>query len=252
MITNLNLWCIHGNLQNPNVWDFLDNYNHELIGRISGIRYRINIIKINLWNDIACSMKEWALKFCNQVENLKPKSKNILLGYSLGGRLAMQSLIRKSELWSAAIIVSAHPGLKSEEERSNSINFDMKWINKFQNENWKDLINEWDSLPVFHGLDRLTNIMEEQFNRDAIGKLFRSYSKGYQDYFPDKLKKISNLKMLYIAGAADKKYFKIGDELAELNENITFYGVEHAGHRVPWENQSDFSVKIFDFIVEHI
>lgn len=248
----LNLWCIHGNLQNPSVWDFLDTYKNELMSSISAENYRINIIKVNLWNDIANSMEEWALRFCNQVENLKPQSKNIVLGYSLGGRLAMQALVTNPELWSVAIIVSAHPGLKSDQEKLNSFDFDLKWSNKFQNESWEELIDEWDSLPVFCGFNRQITIIEKLFDRDAIGELFKVYSKGHQDYLPDKLKKILNMKMLYIAGEMDVKYTNIGMALSDEIHNLKFCCVKNAGHRVPWENQPVFFKKIFDFISDQL
>ncbi|MDA7508581.1 hypothetical protein N8488_01170, partial [Akkermansiaceae bacterium] len=50
---------------------------------------------------------------------------DLILGYSMGGRLALHALTAAPEKWRAAIIVSAHPGLVSgQQERREE---DREW-----------------------------------------------------------------------------------------------------------------------------
>src|SRR4051812_11045421 len=40
--------------------------------------------------------------------------RNILIGYSLGGRIALHALTQAPEMWSGAVLASTHPGLESQ------------------------------------------------------------------------------------------------------------------------------------------
>src|SRR4051794_21774844 len=62
-------------------------------------------------------------EFLNEKANSLP-SPRVLLGYSLGGRIALHALLASPQLWSGAVIVSAHPGLTDDQERNDRLQAD--------------------------------------------------------------------------------------------------------------------------------
>ncbi|MBM3183996.1 MAG: alpha/beta fold hydrolase, partial [Chlamydiae bacterium] len=50
-----------------------------------------------------------------------------LIGYSMGGRLAMQYALRFAERIDRLLLIGAHPGLKTEKEKKERLQSDAKW-----------------------------------------------------------------------------------------------------------------------------
>ena len=228
------LWCLHGNLQQPNVWDNFSQISQAL---------QINVI--NLWNTSADSCWAWADAFCKTVRDADKDSKHYLLGYSLGGRLAMHALIQAPELWSKAIIVSADPGTADEQIRARCLQRDRIWANRFLTEPWTELLAKWDALPVFCGRPCPTARREDDFDRHQIARLFEVYSKGNMDDLTTHLHSL-RVPITYVTGIDDKRYCQLGQTLSSQCPSLTHTVVKNAGHRVPWE-QPD----IFATIVQH-
>ena len=73
----------------------------------------------------------------------------ILLGYSLGGRLALHALTQQPQMWDAAIILSAHPGLSTDEERAGRLTHDQAWAAHFLHDSWPEVMAAWNEQAVF-------------------------------------------------------------------------------------------------------
>ena len=67
----------------------------------------------------------------------------------MGGRLAMDALVNYPGMWSGGIVVGADSGLISDDARTNQLQKDLEWARRFRTEDIQELLNEWDSLPVF-------------------------------------------------------------------------------------------------------
>jgi len=144
------LWCIHGNLQLPSVWDeLLRNLRFQRTedgGRrtedrrqrtedgsrmmeVRGRRTEVNIIKMkeNLWLSEADSFSIWTTEFCAKLNHYSNEASHYLLGYSLAGRLALHAAIHFPELFKGIIIASADPGIKNDKDRLTRLVKDKKW-----------------------------------------------------------------------------------------------------------------------------
>ena len=227
------LWCIHGNLQQPDVWQpFISVLSHQYSD--------IQINAVNLWDTLADSAWTWAREFCNVVQTVStPATQNYLVGYSLGGRLAMHTLLIKPGLWSRATIVSADPGIADPQLKEDCLRRDRTWANRFLTEPWDKLLREWDALPVFYGRPCLTSRLEANFDRQKIAHGFEAYSKGRMDHLAPQLNRLS-LPMAYITGSDDHRYSHIGQTLMATGTNLTHIEIYDAGHRVPWEQPQAF------------
>lgn len=240
--SEVGLWMIHGNLQTPKVWQPITTQLHQAVSP----KLNLSIFLEDLWDSPGESLEEWAALFCQRVQPHPFKSR-FLLGYSLGGRLAFHALLHQPELWQGAIIISADSGLASECDRNNCLTKDIVWGNKFLHENWNNLIQEWSSLPIFCGHKPSYSVLEEDFSRAKISKVFQKFSKGHQK---DLLPNLQNLviPMLYISGEKDNKYHQVGQRLASQCPRLTHHISLHIGHRVPWENSNELIYIVSDFL----
>ena len=226
------LWCLHGNLQKPTVWN----------GVVTTLGSRdLEIRLVNLWETLDNSCWSWAKEFCCTVKpaDNNQNSQHYLLGYSLGGRLGLHALIEAPELWSGAAIISADPGLSEQQKRKECLRRDRIWANRFRTEPWDDLLTEWDTLPVFCNRPCPTPRLEANFDRQKIARAFEVYSKGRMD---DLRSQITNLSVpiTYVTGEADHRYQQTGIDLAAQSSNIRHISIQNAGHRVPWEQPTAF------------
>ncbi|MES2614447.1 MAG: alpha/beta fold hydrolase [Bdellovibrionota bacterium] len=222
-----NLHFLHGFLGFSSDWDIFKNYF---------LPYKF----------ITHSIESYLLS-TNYKPNYNNKEKNILIGYSLGGRLALHSLIEKNHQWDAAIIISAHPGLLNENEKEARIKNDEDWANRFLNEPWNSVVNAWDSQGIFSGQKNNFNREENLYKREKIAKILTEFSLGKQENLRPMIKNIQ-IPILWLSGELDTKFALIGREMMSINKNIESIVIPHVGHRVPWEAPEKFVELCLEFM----
>lgn len=187
------------------------------------------------------SLAEWAPILVSYEKDL-PK---ILIGYSLGGRIALHALTAYPEHFTKAVIISAHTGLSSEEERKTRIKNDAAWAARFAAESWDSVMADWNAQPVFGGSEKTRH--EKNYDRRHLSHALTSWSLGTQKDLLPSLSGITT-EILWITGAHDKKFTAIGDTACEALPNSRHWVCPHAGHRVPLENPDAFLSVVTDFL----
>lgn len=236
------LLALHGFLGLPSDWDLID------------FEIPNSVRPIDLWSEISSAhdLSSWADRFNEQVrtESLPGNKKPVLLGYSMGGRLAMQATLQAPEIYAGLIVVSAHPGLATEDERRERLRSDKIWAERFRTEDWRELTAAWMSQGVLktassHG-DVFGERREREFDREDLARAMEIWSLGRQaDLRP--LIASSPLPILFLSGATDEKFTKLLRSL-ELQPSQKFQVIEGAGHRVPWEQPQAFTGAVREFL----
>lgn len=228
---------LHGNLQNPAVWE---PFAEELAGKLEFVDLR---------NDEATDCGSWAKAFNQKtVLDCASDENRFLVGYSLGGRLALHALIENPTIWAGAVIIGAHPGSDNTAQRETWLKNDQNWAKRFLEEPWEPLMREWDALSVFGGIPNPCPRSEADFDRNEIARTFVNFSKGRQDYLTPRLIETDLPPILYLSGDKDSTYTKLGRELAELCSVIEHKAIPGAAHRVPWENPERFVEEVKTFL----
>ena len=238
----MSMWCLHGNLQPPSVWDVFRNRWHDPDGS------PVSLVCPNLWIDSSSGFEEWVRSFCNLVRERKEDSTNWLMGYSMGGRLALHALLEAPELWAGVIVIGADPGYPSSEKRENQLLTDRVWAKRFLAESWNEVLDAWDALPVFCGRPCSTLRQEKDFDRERIAHYFEVFSKGHQNDLLPALSKIKHPPILYITGEEDITYKQIAIQLSQSCPAVRHVSIPAAGHRVPWEATEYFIRVVQEFI----
>lgn len=235
------LFCIHGNFQTPSVWK-------PLAENLKARNVNLDVIPVYIENYSFDGFDRWVDDFCNCIENKEVQEKYFLLGYSLGGRLALHASLHNPNLWKSVIVVGADPGLESEEKKKLQLDKDRNWAERLKREPLEKLVDEWDAQSVFCGIRNQAPRNLGEMNPDRLSQQFKVFSKGIQQNLAPKLAELKRPPILFLSGEKDQKYQKIGEELAESCTVFKSEIIKDAGHRVPWENSNAFFQELGKFI----
>ena len=237
----MRIWCLHGSLQTALVWKPIGNAIESEFGSVQ-------VEAVNLYENEYESFGDWREQFYEKVEEQTKGEPSLLLGYSMGGRLAMNALVNNPAMWSGVIAVGADPGLISDDARSKQLQKDLEWARRFRTEDIQELLVEWDELPVFCGRSNCASREISELDSEKISRFFDVFSKARQGNMLPMLRKLKTPPLLYISGCDDLKYTKIGQDLAAHCMQVRHQIIPNAGHRVPWESQDAFISEVSVFI----
>src|ERR1041385_616117 len=91
---------------------------------------------ITVFNGFLGVDRDW--DFIRDIET----DERVLVGYSMGGRLALQALI-EGAAFDRAVIVSA--GLNLEEGREERRERDEAWAMRFESDEWENVMRDWNA-----------------------------------------------------------------------------------------------------------
>lgn len=177
------------------------------------------------------------LGLASDFDFLPPVRDEVLLGYSMGGRLALDLLQRRR--YDKAIIISAGLNEPDAERRRR----DEKWARRFESEEWSSLMRAWNAQEVFGG--HVVERREEDFDRAELARQLREYSPAVIP--PPRLEPIET-PVLWVAGERDAKYAEIARRAVARLPHAELWICPDAGHRVPWEQPEALVARIREFI----
>jgi len=247
------LHCLHGFLGSPHDWDDLAAALRESLPALAapGALLTPDLFGADAFAH-ADSIPAWAEAYGRREAQARlpgPRAAgNYLLGYSLGGRLALHLAVQFPALWDGVIIVGANPGLDSEEARARRRTHDEAWARRFEDEPWDALLAAWDAQPVFAGRGGGPRRRREQdFARVQLAGALRRWSLGAQVPLWPALRGIP-CPVLWVAGAEDAGQADICRRVGETIPGVEVWVAPDAGHRVPWEQPRAFAARAAGFL----
>ena len=232
------IWCMHGAVGQAADWQGF---------AVPGWAVR----RVDLWRFVACCplpIAEFG-RALNEEARATPGPR-VLLGYSMGGRLALHALLEKDSPWDAAVIVSAHPGLESEEERAARRAADAEWAARALQMEWSDFLTAWNEQPVFDG--EAISMADRRLlstRKQEVARSFMDWSLGTQEPLWERLSEIK-VPVLWAVGGRDEKFRTLGERAVSGIPGAKLAVLETAGHRVPWEAAEGFPKLVGDFLTE--
>lgn len=161
-----------------------------------------------------------------------PSHGDVLLGYSLGGRLGLHALLAGAR-YSRAIFVSTGLGIEGDSARADRRASDEAWARRFESEEFATVIADWNAQPVLAG----PSLARTRDDYDP--RALREWSSGSLPPVAYRLHELT-IPTVWIAGARDTKYVAEARRAASLVARAQVVIIENAGHRVPWERPGEF------------
>lgn len=231
-------YALHGFMGRPQDWDMLSSCEMGVDAIL-----KVNIFKIAAPRE-NIGLLEWGRSLNALVQ--QQDERRVLMGYSLGGRLAVHALLEDPFLWDSAILVSTHLGLKNSAEREKRLAEDFVWAQRFEEEPWESLIASWNAREIFSAKKSPFIRQESHYSRFELANVLRYWSLGCQE---DLTLLIAQLPMpiLWMVGGDDNAYRQRAKTLKFRHPKSQVLIVPDAGHRVPWEC-SDYQQQINFFL----
>ncbi len=227
------LLCLHGFLGSLEDWNlilpFLEPY--------------FSILRVDLpghgQSDISemMSLDSLCLALKTMLDALSVSSVYIL-GYSMGGRVALVFNSLYPEYVQGLILESAHPGMISLEDRETRLQADLVLAAHIRSSTRDSFLREWYAQALFYPLDVSTLLPHRQaLDLHAVATALSCFSLGKQSPI-----RVFHPFTLFIYGAYDQKY-KL---LAPLFPRA--YGIEGAGHNTHFMFPARFATLVLSIL----
>ncbi|PLY45085.1 2-succinyl-6-hydroxy-2,4-cyclohexadiene-1-carboxylate synthase [Lelliottia sp. F153] len=159
-----------------------------------------------------------------------------LVGYSLGGRVAMVHACQQPKGLAGLIVEGGHPGLCDAKAREARAESDRRWAQRFRDEPLLSVFRAWYQQPVFASLtdaqrDELITL-RSQNNGATLASMLQATSLANQ---PD-LRAALNARTTpfhYVYGERDEKFAALAAEL-----NAERHVIPNAGHNAHRDNSA--------------
>ncbi len=157
----------------------------------------------------------------------------LLVGYSLGGRLALYHASREPAGLSGLLLENCHPGLPAG-ERAARIAHDESWAGRFEREPLADVLADWYRQGVFADLDEAARARQiaRRLGNDgkAVAAMLRATSLGQQPDLASWLAQ-GGLPVTYVSGKRDHKFHQLACLMASQHRKINHLELD-GGHNL--------------------
>lgn len=203
----------------------------------------------------------------NQQDDFKPNSKNnwhgyvdcvrqliqrktqdnyFLMGYSMGGRIAMALAQQDPQSIQGLIIESAHPGLNQDHLKEKRLDQDMLWAHRFEGQPFTQVLNLWYQQQVFADLSdarrqELIKLRQHQ-SGPALGKVMKAITLAGQPDYQEFLRSFHK-PVAYLSGQLDSKFQRIQSKLCQGESSVMEFSVPDCGHNCHQGNP-EFTAKV--------
>ncbi|MCL4252181.1 MAG: 2-succinyl-6-hydroxy-2,4-cyclohexadiene-1-carboxylate synthase [Anaerolineae bacterium] len=177
--------------------------------------------------------------------------KCVVLGYSMGGRLALGFSLSHPENVSALILESSSAGLSTPEEREARIFSDENLARRILAGGIENFVDEWEKLPLWDSqsanLKARLRMHRLKNNPLGLANSLRGMGTGAQPYLGNRLAELT-MPVLLITGEHDTKFTRIAGEMAQSIPHVTIQTITGAGHAVHLEAPDDYIGVIRTFL----
>ena len=174
------------------------------------------------------------------------QKKFILLGYSMGGRVALSYAAKHPDKLSGLILESVSAGITDEKLREERIRSDENIIKMIEEKSLEEFVEYWMNQDLFATLknwpkEKLAAIKNSKLKIQKMGLInsLKGFGTGVMPPLDDKLDLIK-CKTYLITGELDKKFTQINSELVKSFPSAKHVIVKNAGHNVHLEKPDEF------------
>jgi 2-succinyl-6-hydroxy-2,4-cyclohexadiene-1-carboxylate synthase len=192
-----------------------------------------------------------------QIKHVKDhltKEKIFLLGYSMGGRIALSYASVYPDDLKGLILESSSAGIKNDEERIKRYEEDLKIVEYIETHTLEEFIEMWSDQELFNtqrrfSNDKLKKIKKKKSSGSKIGyaNSLKGFSTGIMPPVHDKLKKIP-IKTLLITGDLDSKFTGINARLSKRFFKAKHKIVRNSGHNTHLEDSKRFIEIVLNYL----
>lgn len=177
-----------------------------------------------------------------------------LVGYSLGGRLALYIATHYPNLIQFLTLISASPGLKTITERDARRQADNALAEKIEANGMEWFAEYWENVSLWDSQspELKAKLRQNRLRNNPIGlaNSLRGMGTGAMPSLWDKLASLP-MPVQLIVGELDTKFVAINKEMADLIPNVELEIIADAGHAVHLEKPDAVNTTLQKFLNTH-
>lgn len=179
-----------------------------------------------------------------------------ILGYSMGGRLALYCALHFSAYCSALVLESASPGIADPIECANRRLHDEQLAAELEQMEIEPFINRWYEQPLFVTLRHHINfpaLLQRRYINSPAGLALslRALGTGAQEPLWKDLPQMKQ-PVLLLSGALDEKFTTIQPAMVQALPQAIHQVVPDCGHVIHYEQEERFICLVRNFLENHI
>lgn len=175
-----------------------------------------------------------------------------VLGYSMGGRIALALALDRPDVVERVVVVSAGPGISDSYSRAMRIAEDSELAERIHRGGLQRFLDEWLSAPVTstEAVDEPTRqadrVVREENSPSGLAAALSGLGQGAFPYLGDRLHKLT-LPLLAVSGSRDERYSEQAASLAAAVPDGRQEVIEGAGHNVVLEVPEELGRVVEEF-----
>ena len=172
-----------------------------------------------------------------------------LLGYSMGGRIALSFACAYPNYVKALFLESATAGIEKEDLRKERRASDERLAEKIEREGVESFVQHWENIPLFESHKMLPTSVQNKLRQERLSQRVIGLANSLRGIgtgkMPSVWSQLKNLDMpVYLmAGEKDEKFIQLNRKMQTIIANAVFLVIPCVGHTIHVENPSYF-VKI--------
>lgn len=195
-------------------------------------------------------MEATAIALIDLLDTLKI-AQAALIGYSMGGRLALYLAIHYPHRFPKVVLESASPGLKTQSERQARLEQDQALATQIET-NFPEFLTKWYEQPLFDSFRQHPSFAKILAQRSehlpsGLAHSLRQMSIGNQPNLWSSLAQCQQ-PILLLVGARDRKFVQINQQMATLCRTAKLMIAPELGHNIHFENNLLFQDCLTDFL----
>lgn len=166
----------------------------------------------------------------------------VLIGYSMGARMALHAIIQHPYAMTGLVLVSGTPGIEDDSARTARVQADEELASRIESIGTSAFIQEWIRQPLF-AKSKFSNEEIQDRSRNAPTSLATSLRKcgtGQQEPLWEHLREI-NIPVLLVCGTRDEKFTEIAKRMNQLIPHSTLRVLDKAGHNAHLDQPEAFA-----------
>jgi 2-succinyl-6-hydroxy-2,4-cyclohexadiene-1-carboxylate synthase len=197
------------------------------------------------------------LSVANDLDSLMDQlgiEKADVLGYSMGGRLALTFAVRYPHRVRKLILESSSPGLALEEERQERRIQDEKLAAFILEKGVESFISYWENIPLFQSQQTLPKSIRDRLreqrlknSKTGLANSLIGMGTGAQPSWWDELEKLPH-EILLLTGSLDKKFCEIAKKMKRKIKHCRWTNIEGCGHTIHVEEPEIFGTIVSRFL----
>lgn len=189
-----------------------------------------------------------------RIEAVAPKTPFALMGYSLGGRIALHYAVKNPHRLSHLLLIGAQPGLRDEAQRLSRSQSDEALADHIIAIGAEAFLQEWAAYPLIKSQINIPGPLKSRMAIGRKGHVAAGLARALVDYSPGVLphlwERLAGITcpVSLIVGEFDTQYTQIAYEMKALLPNVEVIIIPQAGHAAHLEHEAVFIFNLLNFL----